>query len=353
MNNDIKYGVIELLKSLPICDINTTGTQYVVKCPFSFCDDARKSNHGHFSIHIDVNSDTPMLYRCFKCDSSGILNTHILEELGLYVNTELNDEIRKFNKKIIKKNKYIDNSVENYQAPIYSYSILNDKKRKYINDRLGTEYTYEDLKDIKVILDIFEFMKANDIKVIPNVEFKYLKMINENYVGFLSTNNNCIVFRCIKKGVKLKRYIKVVINPTNINGNTFYSIPNVIDLLYTDDIHIHITEGVFDILSVYSNLNENNKKNHFYYASCGFGYLTILRYLIFNGINSGLNIHIYSDKDKTDRDHRHYLFNKSNLSDWFKSIYIHRNTYINESSIIEKDYGVPKEKIIDSIYRLK
>lgn len=346
MNNDVKYKVIELVKSLPVCNINTAQTQYTIRCPY--CGDSRNINHGHFSIHIDVNTDTPMLFRCFKCDKSGIINISILEDIGLNVGIDLNDSLRVFNKKIIKRNKLIDNSVENYIVPLYKSSLLNDKKKDYLNNRLGTNYSYEELQELKVILDLFEFIKLNEIKYIPNVSFKYLDLLNENYIGFLSTNNNCITFRCIHSNVKLMRYSKVILNPSNINGNTFYNIPNKLDLLYTDSINIHITEGIFDILSVYSNVNDNNKERNYYFASCGFGYNTILRYLIYNGINTGLTIHIYSDNDKSDYNHKKYLFNNNYLSEWFERIIIHRNTFGKE-----KDYGVPKDRIIDSQFILK
>jgi hypothetical protein len=177
--------------------------------------------------------------------------------------------------------------------------------------------------------------------------FKQLKTLNESYVGFLSNNNNCITFRNITDNDRLMRYFKVILNPKNINQNTFYSIPNSIDLMYTHDINIRIAEGTFDILSVFKNLVKN-KNNEYYFASCGFGSNVIIRYLIHNGINTGLNLHIYSDNDKTDDDHRKYLFKNSSVSYWLDHIDIHRNQFNNE-----KDYGIPTNRIIDSRYRIK
>ncbi len=345
MNNNIKIDIIELLKTLSVYEPNSIGTQHVVRCPY--CGDSKDPTHGHFSIHINVDSDTAMLYRCFKCDASGLLTPDTLNELGLYPSFELSQSIKSANKKIVKKNRYITTSNKKFYVPKASDVILNYKKLDYINERLNINLTVGDTPDFKIILDIFEFIKYNEITSIPNVSFKYLNFINHNYVGFLSTNNNCITFRRINDDKSMRRYIKVIIDPHNLNSNSFYSIPNSINLLYTNDIHIHITEGIFDILGVYNNVTNGNKENNYYYASCGFGYLTVLKYLIYNGINTGLNVHIYSDKDKTDRNHLDYL-KKSAITLWLDSISIHRNNFPGE-----KDYGVPANKLIDTFRKIK
>ncbi len=354
MKNDIKFKIIEMLQTLDVCIPNSLETQYVVRCPY--CGDSRNPSNGHFSIHIDVSSDTPLLYRCFRCDASGIINSTVLDDIGLYAESNVIQELRSFNRKIIRKNKYVDNSTKNYHVTPGTDSLKNLQKLKYVNERIGTDFLHGDATEIKVILDIFEFMKHNEIKSIPNVSFGYLNLLNNNYVGFLSTNNNCITFRRINENEKLRRYVKMVLDPLNINTNTFYSIPNSLDLLYTHSIDIHITEGIFDILSVYNNLKGKDRCNNYYYASCGFGYLTIIKYLVYNGINTGLNLHIYSDKDKTDRNHMNYLFNNSEMSIWLDSINIHRNIYTYMESgieIMEKDYGVPKNRIIDSVRKVQ
>lgn len=345
MNNNIKLDVIELLKSLSVYESNSTGTQHVVRCPY--CGDSTDLTHGHFSIHIDVDSDEPILYRCFKCPASGLLSVNTLNDLGLYPSYESSQAIKSMNRKLKKKNKFITNNNKNFYVPKPSDSILNNQKLDYINNRLATKISFDESSEMKIILDIFEFIKNNEIKTIPNVSSKYLGFINRNYVGFLSTNNNCITFRRINENKELRRYIKILIDPLNINTNSFYSIPNNINLLYTNDINIHVTEGVFDIFGVYYNLTDKNKENNYYYASCGFSYLTIIKYLIYNGINTGLNLHIYSDNDKTDLNHIEYL-KKFAIYTWLDSIYIHRNKFKKE-----KDYGVPAERTIDSYREIK
>lgn len=143
--------------------------------------------------------------------------------------------------------------------------------------------------------------------------------------------------------------MKVVLNQSLKNPASFYSIPNSIDLMYTNKIDIHIAEGTFDILSIYSNVNKSNLKNHYYFAACGFGYTSVLSYLIYTGLNTGLTIHIYSDKDKSDYNHREYIKKlDSNIGTWFDRIFIHRNQFPHE-----KDYGVPGNFIEDSKYKIR
>ena len=348
MTNDIKYEIINMLKSLPVCIVNGAETEYTVRCPY--CGDSQKDlRHGHMGIHIDVNdSSSPIFYRCLKCDARGIVTNEVLNDLQLSPSIQTTENLRNYNRKIIKKNKLVNSNSENYAVPLYTSSTLNDMKLKYISMRLGIDLTYQDAHDLKVVIDIFEFIKFNEINAIPGVSFNKLNFLNNNYVGWLSTNNNCITFRRISDNPNMMRYIKITLNPANVNGNTFYSIPNKIDLMYTDDINIHIAEGTFDIVSVFKNVMNSNLDKNYYYASCGFGFLTIIKYLIANGINTGLNIHIYSDNDKSDSDHTSYLFKNSDVNPWINHIYIHRNGFENE-----KDYGVPSERIIDTKRKLK
>lgn len=344
MNVDIKFKLISLLKNIDIYKTNSLNTQHIIRCPY--CGDSNDPTHGHFSIKIDPDTTDPIVFRCVKCDVSGLLSPLVLDELGITVSDDVVTELKDFNKKIIKKNNFITKS-ENFITPIFYDNNLNGVKLNYINSRLGTNFDYNEAQGLKIILDLNMFLKVNNINELPGINNKYLYILNTNYVGFLSTNNNCITLRRITDNKSLKRYMKVIINPRNVNSNTFYSIPNSISLMYTHDIDIHTSEGIFDILSIY-NMNNKEKNNNYYFASCGFGYLSIFKYLIYHGMNSGLNVRIYSDKDKSDRDHFKYIDKFRGLSEWLDTINIHRNSYRTE-----KDYGVPLEKIIDTRFKIK
>lgn len=327
------YSLLQLIK-------------YRIMFVVPFCGDSVNQNHGHLSIKIDVASDSPMVYRCLKCNVSGLVNDTFLEELGVFLDSENRKQLKSFTKRSMKIARLVNLDVENYIVPLYQDSSLCERKIHYIHDRLNIDMNVSNAKDYKIVLNFFEFLKANNLLEpddhhLVGLNYSTMKMLNEYYVGFLSTNNNCIVFRDIT-GEQKYRYFKVVLNGKNVNMDSFYSIPSRLPLMYTNDIHVRVAEGVFDILSIKENLIRDTEANYFY-ATCGFGSVNILKYLIHHGMNTGVHFHIYSDNDKTDWNHTKYLFTKNYLTEWIDHIYIHRNRHDNE-----KDYGVPLARIQDT-----
>lgn len=344
-NLELKTSVINELRKLPMYKQSSSGIQHVVRCPY--CGDSRNLSHGHFSIKIDCNDpEIPMVYRCFKCGESGLLTDDVLEDLGLSVSIKDKQTLKMFNRKATKHNKLTDTKIEDNDLIDYSNNPgMVTSKLDYINGRLGTNFTASDIVKLRIVPNIIDFLALNKIKDV-DMSYKQLKFYDINYVGFLVYNKNCVVLRDISGNARL-RYDKLVLNKRNIDKHTFYSIPNGIDILYTHPINIHISEGIMDILSVYSNLNNCNLENNYYYAVCGFGYTTIIKNIIRMGINTGLNIHLYADNDKTDNDILS-AFNRSNLLEWIDHLYIHRNACNGQ-----KDYGVPMSNIRDSAKRIK
>ena len=244
------------------------------------------------------------------------------------------DAVKSINRKASRTGKVVNMEFERYFVPKYQDNQLNRSKLQYVNQRLGTNLTYDDAKDYKILLNLFDFMSANDISKIDGLYWQWMKELNNSYVGFLSCNNNRITFRDIT-GKNKYRYYKVLLNDKNLNSDTFYSLSNKIPLMYTDDVHIHMAEGIFDILSIKENLPIHN--NHdLYFASCGFGGTVIIKYLLHHGINTGIHFH------------KRYLFNKQHYTEWIDRVYLHRNQFLGE-----KDYGVPSSNIIDRYKMLK
>lgn len=344
MNQEVKFKVIELLQSRGAYHKSINGKQHYTRCPF--CGDSKNLSHAHMSIMIDVLSDTPMMYRCLKCDTKGLLTESVLYELDLPLDNSMRNELKSFNRKAIKMGKLVNLEFETYTVPLYHNLYKNQLKLDYINQRLGTGIDFTEARDKKIILNLFDFMTLNEIKEIDGLNYNMMKMLDENYVGFLSTNNNCITFRDITGNQKC-RYFKTILNQKNVNPDTFYGVPYQLSLMYTHDVNVHMAEGIFDIISIQNNLPHQSEHNLFY-ATCGFGGVTLLQYLLHHGINTGVNLHIYSDKDKTDWNHKKYLFNNSGISYWLDHIYIHRNQFNGE-----KDYGVPVSNIIDSFRKIK
>ena len=193
-----------------------------------------------------------------------------------------------------------------------------------------------------------DFFSENKIKIPDHINPKLIKIIEENYVGFLSANNNKITFRRIVDNDQLNRYIKLSIDPYNTSPNNFYSIKNPgIDLLYTEPVHIHIAEGTFDILSIKYNLHHDDSQKHLFFASCGYNFGTIIKWLIYMGINTDLCVHLYSDNDKSDEEDIKVLNSGINKY-WIDHAYIHRNMFQGE-----KDFGVPAVRIKESHIQVK
>lgn len=339
MNIDFKQYVISELEKMPFYSCSTNGLQHTIKCPY--CNDDSPS-HGHFSIKIDIdNSDEPMLYNCLKCPASGIVTKQTLDDLGIFVDSSMLHNISKVNKRYAKKNKLIDMMIEDFNIPPVLNKQLTDTKLDYINNRLGTELSYNDLEKFRIVSQLSEFMTFNEIESIKGLSPTLIRFIDYNYVGFLSLNRNNIVFRKINDNIDGKRYIKVKIHDKNLDPNSYYTISSSFDIMYTSDINIHIAEGTFDILSIYQNvLGGNPGPNNLFYAVCGFSYSTVIKNIIRMGINTDIILHIYADNDKKDYEVMKSIQKNQSIMPYIKSIYFHRNSYPGK-----KDFGVSPDCI--------
>ena len=350
----MKEHIIALLKTLPVCGQSSNGKNFVVRCPY--CGDSTKQNHGHFSILIDLTSDAPMIYRCLRCNESGTLTSQVLEDLNLNLSQALQKNLAHVNLLSGGTSDYFRDKIKPFKIPIPKDTAENARKLDYINRRLGTSLDYKKCVEYHIVLSVVEFMRENGIKISKENNGKSVDVkpavileLERNYLGFLSSNNNKITFRDITPDQKgyFGRYYKLTVDLFNRTPNTFYGLKNQFNILYTGPIDIHIAEGTFDILSVYENLPHEESQNALFFASCGYGFGTILKYLVFMGVDTDVTLHIYSDADKSDSEHRRAL-RKHSLDIWLDKVIIHRNGYPGE-----KDFGVPKDHIQEYNYRLK
>lgn len=340
MNREIKEIIIAKLQELSVYHCNSDGTEHTVRCPY--CGDSKTPSHAHLGIFIDPNDDNGMVWHCFRCGVGGILTDEVLEDLGVFMDETSTRNLRAYNKKVQKlSNKRTILRTERFVVPLSNATPLTNTKLQYVNQRLGTEFDYVDAQQNKFILSFLEFMTVNEIPAIPSVKDWVYRVLEQEYVGFLSSNNNCITFRNINPNSHGKRYMKIILNPLNPDDATFYSVPTRLDLLYENDLHVHIAEGTFDILSIKYNLRPNVTLpgEHIFYASCGYSYTSILKHLIRNGIATNLNVHIYADADKSDDDHLGIL-RRSAVRPFITHAFLHRNGYPGM-----KDYGVRYENI--------
>lgn len=343
MDRQIKELIVhKLQETLPVCHINDDRTEYTVRCPY--CGDSKKDlTHAHMGIHIDLNQDDAMIYNCFKCGASGILTDDTLSDLGIYLAESEVQEFKRYAKKVAKISNRTIIKTENYRVPVCTPDRDTERKRMYLCNRVELNFDYETMAKCKIIPSLQQFLIANELKGIPGVDQKLLYQLDRYYIGFLSSNNNLLTLRNL--GDKGRRYWKVFINPLNADANTFYSIPAQLDLMYEGDLHVHIAEGTFDIVSIKFNV-QPNYPNQIFYASCGYSYLSILKSLVRSGINTHLNLHIYADADKSDETHWETL-HQNQIYAFAEHVYLHRNATPGE-----KDYGVPARLIHDTARKL-
>lgn len=332
----VKEEVRELLLSQEPHQDN--GDEVVIRCPV--CGDSIKSDTStHFHIKTDLDDDSmPLVYHCFRCDAAGVLNSDILKDIGIY-NLSLNSSIKAYNKQALKSlekrgyTKYADKV--NINLPYPQNLDLAEKKRQYISKRLGLSLSLEELVALKVCFNFADFLRANEINKL-NVSKEILSKLHHNYVGFISTNNDFIQFRDIIGKEQKFRYYNYDVFKTLDKSRNFYSIPNKIDLMTTDDIHIVLAEGIFDILGVFYHVYDCKTENMIYSAVCGCGFASVIKYYLRKGL-TGKNIHftIFSDTDKAPE---FYSYIYEETKDWVGSITLCYN-------IKNKDCGVPKSLI--------
>lgn len=352
MNVEFKRYIIDEISKMPFYHVSPNGINHTVKCPYCNDDSPR---HGHFCIKADVDSDEPVLYNCLKCAHGGIMNQTVLSDLGIYLPQHLAAQMRKSNKIYARKNNLTDISVMPFKIPEVCKlmsPVTAQQKIDYINGRLGTKLSVADAHRYNIVISLKDFMNENHIESIEGFTPSYLSYIDDNYVGFVSTNKNCIILRRINsieysKG-KPQRYIKIIIDRKNIDPNTYFNIPTVFDIMNADPINVHISEGPFDILSVMLNDVFETDKSNMFFAVCGFGYTSVLKHIIMMGACPNINLYVYADNDKSDNAIKRLILPKNlGIVYYLNSFAIVRNGYTGE-----KDFGVPKDRIKPSYKRI-
>jgi len=331
---DFKQSVEYKLLQLPYAH-RINANQIALRC--QFCGDSKKDpRKTRFYVQTNLNNDKPILYNCFNCGENGILTPSVLRTFDIN-DLKLNSNLITFNKNINKKFNKIYNIKDNkfnYRVPIGRIGTSDEIKKKYIEDRLGIPFTFEELQKLKVVFSLEQLLTFNKIDQITTSASR-ANLLNDDYVGFLSVRNEFVIFRDITNTNKL-RYDKYSVVPSIDNTRKFYTIPNQIDILSNEPIYINLAEGTFDILGIYYHVKNQNLKNQVYAAVCGAAYTSVIKYFISLGlVGDNININIYSDNDKDS-----YWYSKTikELSPFVNSINIYYNTK-------EKDYGVHKNQI--------
>lgn len=343
--------IYEFIKQNIPCKSAAGGRQLVTICPFPDCND----KSGHMYIGPFDNSDSPIRYNCFKCNHSGLVTPKFFSMYGIYAD-DFNKAITEF---IANAPKYINNKTNSIRSfnivnDYISFSNITDQKLAYINNRLGSNLTYQDCIDLKIVLNLYDLLARNNIDRLTR-DKSVVDILNNHFVGFLSSDNNNVNMRNIRDPGVLpefvdERYINYRIFNTK-DSCKYYMIPTSIDLTSPLPIDVFIAEGVFDILGVYLNITNRNRFRTLYTNISGKGYTNLIEYLLCNLGLSNINLHICPDADVTD-------YEISEIEQFIRpfnfNVYIHRNIYKDsKTGKYEKDFGVPPSRIIDSCIQIQ
>lgn len=343
--NGIEYG--EYLRT-HIPNAKYASGKSEINCRCMYCSDSKNMNKGHFYISIPKADNELSFFTCKKCQASGLVTNTKLIEWGLF-DAQVGMDLNKHNQKIFKlpSNKKLKSEfVHNVRYNNIHDDKLTRFKLKYINERLGLNLNYHDCMREKIILNINDIFTQNKITQYTRHE-SIINCLDTSFVGFLSYDNSFINMRNLEINQLPssidKRYINYNLFNKMDNTQRFYIIPTDIRLLDPTPIQIHIAEGPFDILSIYHNMNKTLNQT-IYSGVGGSGYKGLIRFLINNLKIINPIIHIYPDKDIK----QYKMDDIANLLYPFKTpLYIHRNIYPGE-----KDFGVPINRIQDSIARI-
>ena len=338
-----------LLSRISGARLASGGREIQCRCFNTSCEDCYDyRSKGHFYISIPVDNE-PSKFNCFKCGYSGIVTHNKLLEWNIF-DQEMAEDLYEYNRSIsnTKSNdKYFKRTIYTVYNTYISDNEISKFKLDYINNRLGTNLNYNDIRRLKIILNLKDVIKENritDYTRNPSI----IDQLDINFLGFLSIDNCFInMRRLVDSGLVYKsidkRYINYKLYDKFDNSERFYVIPTSIDLYAPRPIKINIAEGPFDILSVY--LNMRQQEEGIYIAGTGCNYFGIVLYCleVFGIINAEL--HIYMDTDEVAENKIKSTINR--LAELRLPVYLHKN--LKEG---EKDFGVRKENIIESIYKV-
>lgn len=322
-----------------------------INCRCPECGDSKDPRHAH--MYISVPNETtgePSLYYCHKCGTKGIVNYKKFIEWNIF-DRIIVDDLEMFNKTLSHSK-----SAHLFDNIIYSVSqnyIRNDQKTlekvAYINNRLGVNLSINDIRSLKIVLNLNDLIQENHINKLtrnPNI----VNQLDREFIGFLSVDNAFInMRRTCDEGIVYKsidkRYINYVLFNKYDNSKKFYTIPTVMDISSPYRTKIHISEGPFDILSVY--LNCRDREPGIYTSVTGNKYLPVLLYFMMDLSIPYTELHFYPDNDKFGTNER-IMSIVNQIPDPTIPVYIHRNIMKGE-----KDFGVPRDRIIENVTILR
>ena len=336
---------INMMKSFyPQLKVASGGKEIILRC--QRCGDSRDPKHAHLYIKVPQTADEMALYHCKKCNSKGIVDDVFLRNYGCEDSRVLVDVI-KHNNDLKKSPNYTmmrQMSIYPLRNTFISDKPWNQAKINYINSRIGSNFQIGHLLSLKIFLNLYDILDQNRLE---GTRHKMITdALNEHFIGFISFDNSYSIMRKVDDAELYKtvnkRYINYNIIDKFEDTKDFYVIPTKVNVEDPTPVNIHIAEGVFDILSIFYNLNRCNLTQNIYIASAGKSYSQALNFILSETGIVNYNIHIYPDNDVSDYELDNLILRGIKML--AANIFIHRNAYPNE-----KDYGVPANRIKDQV----
>ena len=336
------------LLQIPSARIVAGGREILMRC--RECRDSSDPNNAHMYVKVG-SEDEPYVYNCFKCGCKGMITTEKLLQWGVYDNTDILVQLSKYNKVILSmpKNRKYNNSIAyRLNNNFITEGRLSEVKLKYINNRLGSNLNYDDLLNLKIVLNLYDLLSTNNIQDLSRDQ-RIVEQLNSSFLGFISQDNAFVNMRRLVAEDKVaksisKRYVNYNIFGKYDNTLRYFTIPTMVDLSFPQRIRLNIAEGPFDLLSIYYNLMGRQTRHCIYSSVLGSSYMNIIQFFIATMKLINLDIHLYADND-VDNYKLYYIAEM--LQPYQIPLTIHRNIYPGE-----KDFGVSMDKIIDQAYIL-
>ena len=326
-----------------------SGDKRQVYCMCPRCD-SESTSRPHLSVLVDPEPTEGIKFNCFRasCLWKGAITTKILKNDFECSDPAVLDEVAQHNLNV---NPYLEKDFdvrESREYAIVNLPVGNNKaKMRYIQNRLGVKLQYEQLKDLKIQLSLFDMLRINDIKKLAAGEGTS-KMQDVYGVGFVSMFNDYLIVRDITPDNKTgRRYYNYSIAGKKDKGDIkLYCIPKNINLLDPRSAVINVAEGPFSILGAYLNTDlGGERKNNLWLACCGAQYESVIMRACKQFGLLKVRIHIWSDSEIKLAQYQK-LYSKINDRLDIRAFFVH----YNEKA---EDFGHRKSDIKINTIKLK
>ena len=328
-----------LLANFPDAKVVSGGKEVNMRC--RFCGDSQKDPRKK-RLYISLGYDKPPQYNCFNCGESGYLTPEVLRDLGLY-DYDIAEKLVEYNRNMRSKNPsiYRDRDVYTVNNTFVRDDPVSYKKLEYLNNRLGTNLTFRQALDLKIIINLKDLLACNYLRSSESPQFT--TELDEHFIGFLSEDNNFIMFRNVDSTLGMRHY-KYNLHG-KVDSSKRYYIPHVyLDLINPQPVDICIAEGPFDILGIMHNTMLPSDRI-LPMAIGGKAYINAIKHVIGHLGIINARIHLYVDADVSTDSIKYGLI--KSLMPFDLDIFIHRNLYPGE-----KDFGVSPERINEGVQQI-